>query len=229
MIVSRHATSERFRWLQVSALVLTLCAVGAVWLYNPVAFVSEDCYFYPVIARNIAIDASQSFWGGESTNGVHPLWLYLLSGYTYLAIWFKPTMAADAAYAVPLVVGLLAIGTYEWRRALEIAGLPAGPALLLPLLYLSVLGLLYSEAHCYFAVLGIAARLAVAERAHAKGRPIRLGLALAAVLLTRLDAIFVVGARQSGNNGCADNRSLPEHLTASCFGSKPRARRSRTA
>ena len=54
------------------------------WLY-PNSYIGDDPLFYLVVARNMVFSGIQSFSGIFPTNGVHPLWQYLLAGFTYVS------------------------------------------------------------------------------------------------------------------------------------------------
>jgi len=78
-------------------------AIGLIsWTLHPRAFIWDDSYFYMVIARNIVLDGSQTFSNLYITNGIHPIWLYLLTGYSYLVSIFDPEILFNPVYAVPL-------------------------------------------------------------------------------------------------------------------------------
>ena len=47
-------------------------------------FCLDDAYFYFKIANNIALGKGSTFDGLNYTNGYHPLWLIILSGYYYI-------------------------------------------------------------------------------------------------------------------------------------------------
>jgi len=56
--------------------VLYVCSVfltvSCVWLSNPAQYISDDAYFYLVLARNLVAQGLHSFSGVFITNGVHP-------------------------------------------------------------------------------------------------------------------------------------------------------------
>lgn len=47
-------------------------------------FCLDDAYFYFKIANNVALGKGSTFDGLNYTNGYHPLWLIILSGYYYI-------------------------------------------------------------------------------------------------------------------------------------------------
>ncbi len=160
---------------------------SALWLWRPAAFVADDSYFYAVIARNIARGAGQTFSGVFPTNGVHPLWLYLLSGWAVILEGLHSPWLDRLAFAVLPSAMLLAVGASALRRVAVRWKLDATLAVLPIVVFLSAFGVLYSEAHAHFAALGVLAIL-VTRGAH----PAAIGLATAALVLARLDSIFLV-------------------------------------
>ena len=175
------------------ALFVFLLVAAIFWLRNPVAFVSEDCYFYAVVARNLALRGVQSFWGSELTNGVHPLWLYVLTAWEWCLARLDAGWLYRAGFGVPLVVAITGLGAAIWMRVTRHAELPAA-SVFVPLLFLSLFGLLYSEAHAAFLAHTILAGAVTREaRAH-RPMPVLVGLALAGVALARLDNVFYVAA-----------------------------------
>jgi hypothetical protein len=181
--------SRRYR-----VLTLLLAVAGAFWTYNTLPFIAEDCYFYVVIARNLATRGVQSYWGTEPTNGFHPLWLYLLGAYTWGVSRVSTDALHRAAYAIPLSLTLVALGAANWMFVADKARLPRAVLVFPQVVYLSIFGLLYSEAHALFCALSFLARFVCAEEEDGRARPIQIGLAAAAVFLSRLDSLFLVGA-----------------------------------
>ena len=167
---------------------------GAFWTFRTLPFIAEDCYFYAIIARNLATRGVQSFWGLEPTNGFHPLWLYLLGGYTWIVSRLSTAALYDAAYGVPLSLTLLGVGAVNWMFVADKARLPRAALVAPQVLFLSIFGLLYSEAHASFCALSFFARAIAAEEDDGRLRPMQVGLAGAAVFLARLDSLFFVGA-----------------------------------
>lgn len=176
-----------------SALLAFLLVAGIFWLRNPVAFVSEDCYFYAVVARNLALRGVQSFWGSELTNGVHPLWLYLLTAWEWCLARIDAGWLYRTGFGVPLVLAITGGGAVTWTRVTRHAGLPAA-SVFVPLLFLSLFGLLYSEAHAAFLAHAVLAAAVTQEERARRARPVIVGLALAGVALARLDNVFYVAA-----------------------------------
>lgn len=176
------------------AVVALLLLAGAFWLWNPVVFITDDAYIYPVVARNLATRGVQSFWGVEPTNGVSPLWLYLLGAYS----WAVARLSADWLYrpgfGVPLVLVVTLVGAVNWIAVAERARLSKVVVLCVPLLFLSAFGLLYSEAHAAFLVHSILVRAVSGEESDGRTRPWMVGLAAAGVCLARLDNAFYIAA-----------------------------------
>jgi len=88
-----------------------------------------------VIARNIVLDGSQTFSNLYITNGIHPIWLYLLTGYSYLVSIFDPEILFNPVYAVPLSAFLVFMGVVNFWKAADLLKLPRLLFCGLPLCY----------------------------------------------------------------------------------------------
>ena len=93
------------------SILVFLSLAAAVWLWNPIVFISEDCYFYAVVARNLALTGVQSFWGVEPPTESTRSGCTLLAGYDWIVARFSPDLLYHPAFGVPLVVALIAIGS----------------------------------------------------------------------------------------------------------------------
>jgi len=176
-------------------IVALLALAGGFWAYNTLPFIAEDCYFYAIIARNLALRGVQSYWGTELTNGVHPLWALTLGGYSWIVSKFSTDALYQGTFGIPLVLALLGLGALNWRHVARKAQLPAALLVFPPLVYLSIFGVLYSEAHLSFFAHSLLARLACDEEMEERElKPVLVGLAAAAVFLARLDNVFYVAA-----------------------------------
>jgi hypothetical protein len=167
-------------------VLLALALLQAVYLRR---FLADDSYFYLVTARNIALKGQQTFSGVVATNGLHPLWLYLLSGWYGLIASFHPAALENLLSVLPLSFTVLAAGTAAaWQSARSLQINPPVFALL-PAGFLLAFNLVGSEAYLLFASLAILCWLAI-TRLDAPTAPLELGLAAGAVVLSRLDTIF---------------------------------------
>jgi hypothetical protein len=165
-----------------------------LWVLNTNAFITEDSFFYLVTARNIALSGSQTFSGIYPTNGVHPLWLYLLAGYSWLVSLLSEDLLYKTGYAVPLSFALLVMSALNFRRVALTLGFNVALFVLPPVCYLTAFSVLYSEAHASYFALSLLARLAVERSWEKKGGTVLIGIAVALVFLGRLDSVFFVGA-----------------------------------
>jgi hypothetical protein len=170
--------------------VLLLVGVIGLWFFNPQAFIAEDSYFYLVIARNLAQTGEQTFNQLVGTNGVHPLWLYVLSLYSGLVHLLNPLLLYRAGVVVPLAGLMVAIGSALYWRIGRLLGLHPLLFAVIPLAYVSIFGILGSEGHLLY--LGLALMLYALLRPAGRAQVIWVGLAGAIVLLARLDMVFVV-------------------------------------
>ncbi len=94
---------------------VSLCALGLLpWIMAPQTFISDDSYFYLVIARNLALSGEQTFSGVFFTNGVHPLWTYILAVWSYGVSWIDPVLLHGPFVFLPLSIAffILNIGNY---------------------------------------------------------------------------------------------------------------------
>lgn len=170
-----------------------LVLAGGFWTFNTLPFVAEDCYFYAIIARNLALRGVQSYWGTELTNGVHPLWTLIFGAYAWMVSLFSTDALYRGAFGVPLVLALLGAGGLNWIFVADRARLPRAALVFPQLVYLSIFGLVYSEAHLSFFAHSLLARAACLDDERTP-RPVLVGLAAATVFLARLDNVFYVAA-----------------------------------
>lgn len=174
------------------ALVAVAMLMTLFWWANPDAFIADDSYFYLEIAQSISRDGKVSFTGVYPTNGFHPLWLALLSAYTWLIHTLQPEWLGSVRYALPLSSVVLLGGTLlliRFARRLRLSPI----VVVLPVVcFLASFGVLYSEAHMTFVCL--AALLLVLSREYGlpELRAVVTALACAALFFARLDMIFVV-------------------------------------
>ena len=171
-----------------------LLAIGIyLWCMLTQAYIADDSYFYVVIARNIALKGEQTFSNLFPTNGFHPLWGYVLAAYTYVVHAVAPSAVNHVAYAIPLAIAML-VGTaiQSWRIA---RALRLDPIVITSLVvgFVLSLGVLYSEGPLFILLLMSLLVTLARDPQVALTRPIAFGLLTAAVVLTRLDAIFFVG------------------------------------
>jgi hypothetical protein len=177
----------RRRGLGHSPVVLILALTAAAWFGSTRSFVAEDSYFYLVAARRLALDGHHSFSGVMPSNGFHPLWLYLLTAYSWIASVVDRGLLWHVAFAVPLSLSLVAGSAWMLRAAECELDLPAGSALLPPLVFVSTFGVLYSEAHVLLASLSWLLYLIARAAGGARPPASIWGLALGVVVLARLD------------------------------------------
>ncbi len=175
-------------------VLVALAGIVGFWALNPIAFIAEDSYFYAVVARNIATRGVQSFWATELTNGVHPLWLYLLAAWDWAVARVSADVLYRAGFAVPLSAALLCAGTLNWLAIARKTGLPSAWLLFPQLLFLGFFGLLYSEAHAAWCAHSLLLRIVCTEEEDGRAQPVLVGLSAAAVFLARTDAVFYVAA-----------------------------------
>ncbi|MSQ83185.1 MAG: hypothetical protein EXR77_09790 [Myxococcales bacterium] len=118
-----HGNDQNWRhyclWAAVVSVVL---GVLACILLFPHRFILDDAYFYLVTARNLVTTGEHSFSGVMATNGVHPLWLYMVTGWSWLAAGLNKAWLWDVRTWLPLHFALVAVGAW----ACQLGG--CGPA-----------------------------------------------------------------------------------------------------
>jgi len=170
-------------------LILTACGVGA-WLIRPEAFIGDDAYFYLVIARNLALNGQHTFSGLCPTNGVHPLWCYLLVGYDALLSRVDLALLWSLKAGIPLTAALLIWGVRNFWRVAEILHVSRMALVGIPLVFLLVNTVLYSEAVAHYTALSLLTLACVDGTVQKRWGPYLVGLMCALVFLARLDSVF---------------------------------------
>ena len=166
-----------------------------MWFLRTEAFISDDSYFYLVISRNLALEGHQTFSGIMSTNGAHPLWLYLLTAYSWIvSALFGPETLNSPEFALPLSVALLAGGCMVWWKIGGILRMHQPTLVFIPLTFITFFGVLYSEIHLLFFTLSLLILSVVRCDARTRMGYIQIGVLSAIVVLSRLDTIFLIGA-----------------------------------
>ena len=179
-------------WQSLLLVIFMLVILGIQWV-NVSRFIADDSYFYMVTARNIAFSGEQTFSGIMPTNGVHPLWLYLLSFSSWIVSFFAPEFLYHPFSVVPLSLVVLALGAYAAWRAAGVLGLNRLLFTVIPIGFLCAFNLLGSEAYLFYCCLSLL--ILVSLNSNQKWfHAIAIGLAGAAVFLARLDSIFFVTA-----------------------------------
>ncbi len=182
------AQSRRDRFV-VGVAVAFVAAVWATW---PSCFIADDSYFYLVIARNLAIDGAQTFSGIVPTNGFHPLWQYVLAGFYAVVAKVDPTALRWAGLVAIPAAACLWVGADQLCRAARRAGVSPLLVVGVPLTFLSVLGVLGSEAHAQFAALGALTHRCLRDDGGTPRGSVAIGLLAGLLVLSRLDAALIV-------------------------------------
>lgn len=157
-------------------------------------FMADDSYFYLVVARNIALHGEQTFSGIIPTNGVHPLWLYILSLWDWMLSKICTQCLFDLRSVLPINLGILALGVWASWKVAEKLGVNTLLFTTLPLGFLSAFSMFGSEAFTSYASIMVLTLLALDTDMNPKKWAVALGFASAAVFLARLDSIFFVMA-----------------------------------
>lgn len=197
--MSGRATADSARWARTiskAGLAAVVLAGALGWCHAPEAFIADDSYFYLVIARNLALDGRQTFSGIVPTNGVHPLWQWLLGALAWAVARIDGSSALwDASYVCPLSLLLLSLGVWLWWRTTQALDLAALLVAGIPAAFLVAFGVLGSEAHTQYLCASLLAFLCATGRP-AKSAPWALlsGVAAGLMVLARLDLIFLAAS-----------------------------------
>ena len=179
-----------------SALLVIAIAVAGTfaWWLRPTSFISDDSYFYLVVARNLALHGHQNFSGVTDTNGFQPLWGYTLGLYSLAIGHIRAGFLWNVRYALPLSIGLLATATWVCLRLSGQLRLSPAPIAGLPIAYVCCFGVLYSEATVELILIGVLA-LRLSSSADKSHRWWAItGLVVGLAVLARIDLAFFAAA-----------------------------------
>ena len=191
--MNRYISSANL--IQVAPMAFLFTFMVGMWFLRTEAFISDDSYFYLVISRNLALEGHQTFSGIVSTNGAHPLWLYLLTAYSWIvSALFGPNTLNNPEFALPLSVALLAGGCVVWWTIGRILRIHQPTLVFIPLTFVTFFGVLYSEIHLLFFTLSLLVMSVIDRNSGGRLRYALIGTMSALVVLSRLDTIFLIGA-----------------------------------
>jgi hypothetical protein len=200
----QSALSERqFRRLDqlvfISLVVLTLLHLVYVLFapLDPLTFrTSDDAFYYFNVARNVVMGQGLTFDGINPTNGFHPLWMLIVVA-VYAPVSADPVMALRTILVfVTLLAGLGAFVAYISLRSY--GGQKAAAAtlcfLLSPFALNPLLNGLESGLLLFllFVLLWAFKRWDLANPLSSVGQDLFLGALLSAIILTRLDSVFLL-------------------------------------
>jgi hypothetical protein len=189
--IAEKGRSLRYRYLFLPPpLIIFFFVTLILWLSNLRKFISDDSYFYLVTARNMALHGKISFSGIIATNGVHPAWQALLGGIAWILSALDSRLLATPLPFIAFSAALLYGGLVNIYRSAESLNLDNHAAALVSMIYLSLFGLLMSEAHLYFFLLSWLLRSALIGNSSSRWHPFGLGILSGLVFLSRLDSIF---------------------------------------
>ena len=130
-------------------LILLSCFI---WSLNPYPWIADDSFFYLVIAKNIVLNGEQTFSGIIPTNGIHPLWTWILASWTFIINIFDPKYLDNPHYIIILVL-LILILSYLFFIKISLYLNISKIYFLIPLCFHLFFGVLGSEAHISFLVI----------------------------------------------------------------------------
>lgn len=172
--------------------IVFFAALAVFWLCFTPAFVSDDSYFYLVIARNLALHRGLTFSQLYPTNGVHPAWQAVVGCYAWVISIFDVQLLNSPRTYVPLPLVFLVWASANFIRVFKRLNLESSVPVLLMAGCLSVLGVLFSEAHLSYFALSCLARVSNDGDEESWRHAAKLGLAAAFVFLARLDSVFLL-------------------------------------
>ena len=147
---------NRSSLIHASPVVLLFMTMIGMWFAFTQAFIADDSYFYLVISRNLTLERHQTFSGIMPTNGVHPLWLYLLTAWSWVvSTLFGPDILSNPKSALPLSISLSAGGCVVWWKIGGILRTFQPLLVFVPLAFTTFFGVLYSEIHILFFTLSL--------------------------------------------------------------------------
>lgn len=186
--------SYKFREKIDIGFILTPFFFGCLFFFIKTEInIGDDSYFYLVTARNLVLSGVQTFSGIFPTNGIHPLWFYVLTAYSWLVAQINIELLWNPTYAVPLSLALIAGGIRNFYLLSKILKIDAVLLICFPLTYILGFGLLYSEGHMLYFSLSLFLLL-IEKNKKFDVSPLFLGSASALVFLSRLDCIFLIMA-----------------------------------
>jgi len=189
MVRTRLSRYKTAIWTSVLFVVISI-----PWWVNVQYFVADDSYFYLETAKNIALTGRQTFSGLYPTNGLHPLWLYLLSLYSWLVSFLNPGILGNPTFAVPLSAALLALGALNFWKVAKILRVNKLLFVSIPLMHSWLFRVLYSEGHLFYFCLSFLTLIALNGVREKKYGHLLIGIACTLVFLSRLDSMFFVAA-----------------------------------
>jgi hypothetical protein len=155
-------------------------------------FIADDSYFYMTVARNIALSGQQTFSGIVPTNGVHPLWLYVLSLYSWISSLINSNYIYQPVSVIPISAMVLGSAAwFSWKSA-HILGINRFVFTALPIGFLTTFPLLGSEAYVFYFCLSLLTLTAISSIGDTRYGHVLIGLTAALTFLARLDSIFFI-------------------------------------
>jgi hypothetical protein len=193
MFISFVSVIRKGRALGISGFLVALWAIAfAFWVRFTPAFISDDAYFYLVIARNFALHGGATFTNLFPTNGVHPAWAAALTVYAWAVSKLDARLLSLPCVYVPLPATFLIWANINLARALKRMGCDPSLPLVVMTAFLSALGMLFSEAHLSYLALTCLALVCTGKDFGSKWHGTKLGLAAAFCFLARLDSVFLL-------------------------------------
>lgn len=93
---------------RVAKYLLVLAVLTVAIVASPpgylLGFMEDDALFYAVISNNVAHGFGSTFDRVSLTNGYHPLWMLMLSGYLWLLKPFADTLQGDPEITLKLLM-----------------------------------------------------------------------------------------------------------------------------
>ena len=228
-------------WLALAPILLAASILWS-WVAAPLPFhavytATDDAFYYYSWARHVADGEGPTADGFVATNGVQPLWAWMVTGIALFAR--DPNGLVTAALALCLALNVLAAAAWV-RLAFHLGGLLLAwtTAAILARLYvqyqwvfLTGMEISLNLAAASLLVLGLV-RLRAVGRWHGPWRPLTIGVLTAVFLLARVDNVlyFVLplayegvrrACRRPGLFPCVHGRDLPVLAAPAVFSILP--------
>jgi hypothetical protein len=181
-------------------IIILIALAAAMFLLSPAKFPADDGFFYLQIANNLVHGNGSTFNEIYSTNGYHPLWLLVCVAASLVSFGIKELLIY-VVWLVQIILFFFSIiilkkiiknNTEDYIfRSLIKSELPfLAATAVLTFVFLGTGTLYMSEAFLYLLCLIIVMRTFLKDANNTKNN-IFFGLALSALLLARLDNVFL--------------------------------------
>ncbi len=193
----KSSTDYAVLFTLAAALVVFICYLFAVPISYVTYFVSDDAYYYFMVARNLVAGVGLSFDDYNMSNGFHPLWMLVLLP-IYSAAQGDPELALRLIISLQGVIAFFSFWLC-WLYTTKITSPAMGvTALLMLMLFASPLIILFNGLESgllifwTFFLLTLDQKFRLLDNSASLPKRFLLGTVLAVFALIRLDTVFFV-------------------------------------